>query len=127
VPPHTAHRAPPGPPQCWKALPGWQELSAAQQPCEHVWALHAAHVWSMQPCPDGHAAQDRPPAPQAEFAVPGRHMPAASQQPLGQLSSSQTHWPLSQRWPASQLPQLPPQPSWPQRRPAQLGVQHCAL
>jgi hypothetical protein len=121
----AAHCAPPGPPQCWKAVPGWQVWSAAQQPCGHVAALQAAHVWLMQPCPDGHVAQRLPPAPQAVFAVPGWQAALASQQPVGQLSASQTHWPLSQRWPSWQLPQLPPQPSGPQCRPAQFGVQHC--
>ena len=91
VSPQAAHAAPPGPPQCWKALPGWQVWSAAQQPCGHVSALQAAQTWLMHPCPDRHVAHCSPLAPQAWFVVPGRQAPAASQQPLGQLSASQTH------------------------------------
>jgi hypothetical protein len=52
---------------------------------------------------------EAPPLPQADFCVPGLHIPFVAQQPVGHDSASQTHAPETQRRPD---PQSLPLPQW---------------
>jgi hypothetical protein len=92
-----AQGAPAGPPQAVMPKPDWHVPSAAQQPSEHVCGPQTAHCWPRQSWPWGHASHAAPPRPQEPLAFPGRQCPFASQQPLGQLTASQTHWSFWQR------------------------------
>jgi hypothetical protein len=95
--------------------PPLQGLEALQAPL-HVPLLHASSVGqsvsALQPQTpvDKHTwpaplwvqlTQVTPPVPQV-VALGVWHLPVLSQQPVGQLVASQTHLPLTQRWPATQ-------------------------
>jgi hypothetical protein len=111
-------------------------LSTSQQPSGQVVGEQGrlsrqVPVWVLQNWFGPHVVQLTPPSPQAAFVLPDRHVPLASQQPVGHVCGPQVgrpwHWPLAlQVWPGKQLPQVPPlpQPSGPHCRPVQFGAQH---
>jgi hypothetical protein len=105
-----------------RLAPAGRRQVPRQQVCppqQSVSARHASPTSALH-CPP----QQRWPRGQ-----PVTHWPWTVQQPVGQLSASQTHWPFAvQRWPVGQAPQLPPQPSGPHGLPVQSGAQtHCPL
>jgi hypothetical protein len=74
--------------------------------------------------PGAHELHATPPLPHAPSSVPAAHVLSFLQQPVHEVAS-QTHAPLTQRWPVPQLPvvQTPPQPSLaPQAFAAQLAA-----
>jgi hypothetical protein len=100
---HETHAAPEVP-----QLPsdGASQLAPAQQPDAQLVEVHDVHALPTQFCSAGHAEQLVPPEPQAAFEVPGRHV-VPEQQPSGQDVPSQTHAPLTHRWPLEQAAPVP--------------------
>jgi hypothetical protein len=93
------------------ALQPWPAGHAPQLPPQpsgpHALPAHSGvqHAWSWQTWPAPQVAQRAPFVPQDSALVPGRQTPSfpgpASQQPLGQLSTVQTHrpfWHTSPPW-----------------------------
>jgi hypothetical protein len=97
---HGRHAAPPKP-QAEVLSPGSHLPKLSQQPDGHVVGLHVtpSHPPAMQVSPGGQVRHAPPPLPQALVLRPGRQIPAASQQPVGQVISLQgwaTQAPLMQ-------------------------------
>lgn len=117
-------------------LAGWQTPCAQQPPAQLVAVQMQLPELQLNPCtqaaapPQPQVPSDRhssptpvqsrqvpPPGPQCSFDGV-RQTPDPSQQPEGQLVASQTHFPRSHRWPASQtgpwpqtqVPVVPEQP-----------------
>jgi hypothetical protein len=88
-------------------VPGWQVLSAAQQPFGQVVAVHThCRLLASQVVPLGQIAHRAPPVPQAWLVFPARQNPGLpgpfGQQPSGRPTWAQkvaSHWqcPLTQR------------------------------
>ena len=69
-----------------------KQLPALQHPSGQLAELQPLQAWLKQVCP-GHAVQAPPPFPQTVIEVPGWQMDEPSQQPVGQLVTSQTQAP----------------------------------
>jgi hypothetical protein len=82
----ATHEAPPVP-HAPGVVPTSQKPSESQHPVGHVAELQPApvHFPPEQESPDGHGKHADPPVPHADVLVPDSHLPALSQQPVGQL------------------------------------------
>ncbi len=128
---------PSAPPQAFPVQLGVQPQTPGGPPPPQVsglpHALPGQHGWPFPPqapqlalpqaTPLAHAAHTVPPAPHAVSLVPGWQADT-SQQPVHE-APSQTHNPVTHRWPLPHAPlsQTPPHPSpAPHALPAQVGV-----
>jgi hypothetical protein len=107
-----AHEMQAAPPE-----PHWEKVRVRTQPplVQQPWQLEASHgpqTPSVHSSPPVHASQVFPPVPHRVSSTLVTHCPASSQQPKGQLTESQLHWPSMQRWPTAQLGP-PPHPHSP--------------
>ena len=100
----ATHAAPPGP---QVAVDGVAQVEPEQQPPGQFVVLQSLQTPPAQIRP-AQSWQAAPPAPHALLAVPVRQV-VPEQQPLGHDVRSQTHAPLTQRWP---VPHGAPVPHW---------------
>jgi hypothetical protein len=101
---HATHAAPPTP---QVAADDAAQVEPEQQPLGQLVGLQSLQAPPAQIRP-AQSWQAAPPAPHALLAVPVRQV-VPEQHPLGQDVRSQTHAPLTQRWP---VPHGAPLPHW---------------
>jgi hypothetical protein len=93
--------------------PNVMQTVPLQQPDAQKAGVHGvSHVLLMHCWEFEQTAQAWPPVPQSVAAVPGWHVPEASQQPYGheeELQVPVSHWPWKQFFPSpAQFMQAPP-------------------